>query len=120
MYTGGDEMAEARLNIRIDADIKAQAEDILNKLGLTISSGVNIFLSKVVSEKGIPFPITLERSETIGYDAYRFEKAAVNMVREEIAGYIYGEKPVARYDDIKKRPYLEYPDGRREYTIEEE
>ena len=26
--------------------------------------------------------------------------------------------PVARYDAKKKRPYLEYPDGRREYSNE--
>ena len=24
--------------------------------------------------------------------------------------------PVARYDDELKRPYIEYPDGRREYV----
>lgn len=24
--------------------------------------------------------------------------------------------PVAKYDDITKTPYLEYPDGRREYV----
>ena len=24
--------------------------------------------------------------------------------------------PVARYDDIKKKAYLEFPDGRREYV----
>jgi len=112
-------MAEARLSIRVDAEVKAQAEDVFGKLGLTISSGVNIFLSKVVTEQGIPFPITLERKETMGYDTIRFEKAAAGIVREEIADMIYGGKPVARYDATAKRPYLEYPDGRREYSIEE-
>ncbi len=24
--------------------------------------------------------------------------------------------PIARYDALKRRPYLEYPDGRREYA----
>ena len=112
-------MPEARLSIRIDADVKAQAENVLNKLGLTISSGVNIFLSKVVTEQGIPFPVTIDRAETMGYDTLRFEKAAVSIVREEIADMMYGGKPVARYDATTKRPYLEYPDGRREYSIEE-
>ena len=111
-------MMDARLSIRVDADIKAQAEDVLSKLGLTISSGVNIFLSKVVAEQGIPFPVTVERAETMGYDTIQFEKAAVSIVREEIADMMYGGKPVARYDATAKRPYMEYPDGRREYSIE--
>jgi len=27
--------------------------------------------------------------------------------------------PVALYDNLLKRPYLEYPDGQREYDIDE-
>ena len=112
-------MSEARLNIRIDADTKAAAEHVFQKLGITMSSGVNIFLSKVVADQGIPFPLTLERVDKVGYDTYRFETAAINLVREEIANTKYGGKPVARYDEKKKRPYLEYPDGKREYSIDE-
>ena len=26
--------------------------------------------------------------------------------------------PIARYDKEQRKPYLEYPDGRRKYTIE--
>ena len=112
-------MAEARLNIRLDADIKEQAESVFQKLGLTMSSGVNIFLSKVVAEQGIPFQLTLDRSDVIGADAYKLEQAAIAIVREEIADYKQKGLPVARYDTEKKRPYLEYPDGQREYNLEE-
>ena len=112
-------MAEARLNIRIDADIKAQAEEVFQQLGLTMSSGINIFLSKVAAEKRIPFQLTLERVNTIGYDTYLFEQAAINLVNEKLAEYGQKGKPVARYDDVKKRPYLEYPDGRKEYNLDE-
>jgi DNA-damage-inducible protein J len=113
-------MAEARLNIRIDADVKSRAEDVFQKLGLTMSSGVNVFLSKVAAEQCIPFSLTLDRVNTIGYDAFRFEQAAVNVVREEMAEYGRKGKPVARYDEIRKLPFLEYPDGRKDYNIGED
>jgi len=113
-------MSEARLNIRVDADIKEQAETVFQKLGLTMSSGVNIFLSKVAAEQRVPFSLTLKREYVIGEDDYRFEQAAALLLSEEIAEYKAAGKPVARYDEKKRRPYLEYPDGRREYTIEED
>jgi len=113
-------MTEARLNIRIDADVKAKAEDVFQQLGLTMSSGINIFLSKVAAEKRIPFQLSLERASAIGYDTYLFEQAAVNLVREEIAEYGKKGKPVARFDDVMKKPYLQYPDGHREYNLEEQ
>ena len=110
---------EARLSIRIDPEVKMQAENVFQKLGLTMSSGVNIFLSKVVTEQGIPFPLTLGRASAIGEEAYRFEIAAANLVREELSEIKNGGKPIARYDAAKKRPYLEYPDGHKEYNLEE-
>lgn len=111
-------MAEARLSIRIDAGVKEQAEIVFQKLGLTMSSGVNIFLSKVAAEQGIPFSLTLDRKKVLGEDTYMFEQAAIALVREETARYRQSEKPVARYDEEKKRPYLEYPNGQREYTLD--
>jgi len=118
MSAGGGDMSEARLNIRIDAGIKEQAESVFQQLGLTLSSGVNIFLSKVVAEQGIPFPLTIDRADVVGYESYKIEQAAIAAVREEIAEYKSKGLPVARYDAKKKLPYLEYPDGSREYTIE--
>ena len=112
-------MAEARLNIRVDAGIKEQAESVFQKLGLTMSSGVNIFLTKVASEQRIPFSLALDREDIIGYDAYKIEQAMVACVREEMAEYQRRGSPIARYDAKAERAYLEYPDGRREYIDSE-
>ena len=113
-------MAEARLNVRVDAGIKDQAEIVFQKLGLTMSSGINIFLSKVAAEQRVPFSLTLKREYIIGEEDSRFEQAAALLLREELAEYKAAGKPVARYDEKNRRPYLEYPDGRKEYTIAED
>ena len=47
------------LNIRIDRDLKMEADIILNKMGMNLSTAVNIFIRQVVQERAIPFKIYL-------------------------------------------------------------
>ena len=47
------------LNIRVDADLKRQAEQIFSELGLNLSSAMNIFLKNSVRYGGIPFEMRL-------------------------------------------------------------
>ena len=50
----------AQVNFRIDDSIKAKAERACSDMGLTLSSAVNIFLTKVANERRIPFEITAD------------------------------------------------------------
>lgn len=52
-------MATAPTQIRIDADIKKQATELFNNLGLDMSSAVNLFLHQCVLRGGIPFNIEM-------------------------------------------------------------
>ena len=45
----------ANLNIRIDPDIKREAESLYNDLGITVSDAVNIFLRQSLRVGGLPF-----------------------------------------------------------------
>ncbi|RHV62717.1 type II toxin-antitoxin system RelB/DinJ family antitoxin [Clostridium sp. OM02-18AC] len=51
-------MSATNLNIRTDKEIKNQAEEIFNELGLT--TAINKFLRTVVREYGIPFELKLD------------------------------------------------------------
>ena len=53
-------MATTNLNIRTDKEIKEQAEKIFNKLGLNMTTAVNMFLRSAVRENGIPFELKLD------------------------------------------------------------
>jgi len=55
-------MATTNLNVRIDADLKRQSEEIFNELGLTMSAAVAVFLRQTVRSKGIPFDMRLNVS----------------------------------------------------------
>lgn len=54
-------MATAPTQIRIDADIKKQATDLFNDLGLDMSSAVNLFLHQCVLRGGLPFRVEMPR-----------------------------------------------------------
>jgi len=60
-------MATTNLNIRIDEDLKKQAEDIFNELGLNMSTALTVFLRQTVRSNGIPFELRLDtpNAETI-------------------------------------------------------
>ena len=53
-------MATTNLNIRTEKDIKDQAEEIFNELGLNMTTAVNMFLKTAIREHGIPFELKLD------------------------------------------------------------
>lgn len=53
-------MTMTNLNIRTDKDIKDQAEEIFNELGMSMTTAVNIFLRTSIREHGIPFELKLD------------------------------------------------------------
>ena len=58
-------MATTNLNIRIDKDIKDQAEEIFNELGLNMTTAVNMFLRAAIREQGIPFELKLDSANNL-------------------------------------------------------
>ncbi len=62
-------MATAPTQIRIDADIKKQATDLFDELGLDMSGAVNLFLHQCVLRGGLPFKVELPRYSQSTLDA---------------------------------------------------
>ena len=64
-------MKDKVLHVRINNDIKLESEEILNSLGINMSTAINMFLKRVCIEKGLPFKL--------GYYDYNNEtKDAIN------------------------------------------
>ncbi|ACL20062.1 addiction module antitoxin, RelB/DinJ family [Desulfitobacterium hafniense DCB-2] len=71
-------MAETtNLNIRIDKELKEQAEVFFNELGLNMTTAFNIFVRQSLRQGGIPFDITLN---TDGF----YNPANMKMLRQSI------------------------------------
>ena len=49
----------ANVNVRVEPDVKKQAEDILEKLGVSTSAFINRTYRQVIMKRGIPFSVEL-------------------------------------------------------------
>ena len=49
------------ISIRMDSDLKAQADALFNELGMNLSTAFNIFVRQSLREGKIPFDISLNR-----------------------------------------------------------
>ena len=45
------------IHVNVNSKVKNEASEILNGLGLNMSTAINIFLAQVVKRKGIPFEV---------------------------------------------------------------
>ncbi|MBR2523547.1 MAG: type II toxin-antitoxin system RelB/DinJ family antitoxin [Clostridiales bacterium] len=61
--------------VRLDPQLKHEAEGILSRLGITPSSAVQMLYSQIVLHKGMPFDLTLPETESA---------AMINLTREQL------------------------------------
>lgn len=61
----------SNINMRIDPEIKAQADGLFKKLGTSTSEAINMFLHKALIYGGIPFEIALNVPNEITLEAIK-------------------------------------------------
>jgi len=54
---------DTNMTFRMESDIKTKMAEICAEIGMSQSTAFNIFAKAFVRAKGMPFPITLEKSE---------------------------------------------------------
>ena len=56
-------MKTASVNIRIQENIKEQAEKILSQLGLSRAVAIDLFYRQIIMNNGIPFSLTVPQKQ---------------------------------------------------------
>ena len=51
--------------VRVEPEVKEQAEMVLNQLGISMSNAVGMFLRQVVIQRGIPFEMKLPANKPL-------------------------------------------------------
>ena len=64
-------MASINMSIRTDSELKAQAEEILSKLGMSMNGTINMFLQQIVRDRAVPLSLSLSTPETLYADLMR-------------------------------------------------
>ena len=52
---------DAQIRARVDAELKEEAEGVLDSLGLSPTAAINMFYRQIVHRRGIPFDVALPR-----------------------------------------------------------
>jgi len=53
-------MATTNISIRMDSDLKSQADALFSELGMNLSTAFNIFVRQSLRDGGIPFEIKMD------------------------------------------------------------
>ena len=51
--------ADTSITIRMNSDVKQQAQQIFSELGMDMTTAINVFLRQAIKYKGFPFDVTL-------------------------------------------------------------
>jgi len=107
---------DVRVTIRVDRELKERAEVLFERMGMNMSTALNVFLRKTVDESAIPFTISVKNAGFVnGYPVNDITESFTAIVHNDITENKKKGFPVARYDEEKKQAYLETADGTREY-----
>ena len=55
------DMKNEIIRTRVNPDKRQEAENVSNELGITTGDAINLFLSQIVIQRGLPFPVTTQQ-----------------------------------------------------------
>ena len=58
----------ANLYVRMEPDIKEQAEKILSALGIPASNAINMFYKQIIIQRGLPFDLKLSSESVLNFN----------------------------------------------------
>ena len=97
------------ITIRIDDEIKKEAETLFDKLGLSISAAINVFFRQAIREQAIPFSIRSKTAEE-KYNEYFTPQTVKNILhsieqaeRGEIISFTLAELKAMEDGEIPQR-----------------
>ena len=83
-------MATTNISIRMDSDLKSQADALFSELGMNLSTAFNIFVRQSLRDGGIPFEIKMDQPNK--------ETMAAMLEAERIAK----DPTVKHYSDVEE------------------
>ena len=58
-------MSKTSMSIRLDSEVKEQAQQVFNHLGMDMTTAINIFLRQAIQYQGLPFDVRLDENRKL-------------------------------------------------------
>jgi DNA-damage-inducible protein J len=91
---GGDDLAQAMVNFRMDEGLKASMEQVCKEMGMSMTTAFTIFASKVSKDRRIPFDISADP------DPF-YSEANMNRLRKAISDVESGKATLTEHELIE-------------------
>ena len=80
-------MANINITIRIDKELKKEADNLFHELGMSFTTAVTIFAKQAIREQKIPFDITLHQDRAVATTSMEVEKISNKYLDENKKAY---------------------------------
>ena len=58
-------MSKTSMSIRLDSEVKEQAQQVFSNLGMDMTTAINIFLRQALQYQGLPFDVRLDENRKL-------------------------------------------------------
>ena len=58
-------MSKTSMSIRLDSEVKEQAQQVFSNLGMDMTTAINIFLRQAIQYQGLPFDVILDENRKL-------------------------------------------------------
>lgn len=58
-------MSKMSISIRLDSEVKEQAQQVFSNLGMDMTTAINIFLRQAIQYQGLPFDVRLDANRKL-------------------------------------------------------
>lgn len=58
-------MPKTSMSIRLDSEVKEQAQQVFNHLGMDMTTAINIFLRQAIQYQGLPFDVKIDENRKL-------------------------------------------------------
>ena len=106
-------MAQTNLTIRIDENIKKEAEVLFTKIGLNLSSAINIFFRQSIREQAIPFELKPYDDYYTGENLRSLKRSIEQSERGEVISFSIDELIAMETGDLPQRA-IDFLETRKE------
>ena len=80
-------MANINITIRIDKELKKEADNLFHELGMSFTTAVTVFAKQAIREQRIPFVVTLHQDRAVGATSMELEKISNKYLDENKKAY---------------------------------
>lgn len=91
-------MASVNMSIRIDSELKSQAEQVLSQLGMNMTGTINMFLQQIVRDRAVPLSLSLSSEQSLYADLLK-----ARIAREQGVEYLSGDEVLKSIDQAIER-----------------